>query len=131
MKRMAGIIIILLTLTTFPFTIQAQPSSAMLEDAFYSVLFPKINESIQNYYGIQKKYDCPKIVSMKKVYSGTYVFVTVIEVTKYEGPEDGQPKPPFDKVSITFNNEDGEWQVQKIKVTRLPDNTKINCRKPI
>ncbi|MBO9128348.1 DUF3888 domain-containing protein [Bacillus sp. 165] len=117
-------------LTMAPFAVQAEPSFTMLEDAFYSVLFPKINEAVQQYYGMQKKYDCPTIVSMKKVYSGTYLFAATIEITKYEGKEYEPPKPPFDKVLITFSNKEGEWEVQTIKVVHLPDNTKVNCRKP-
>ncbi|MFX3659558.1 MAG: DUF3888 domain-containing protein [Ectobacillus sp.] len=114
-----------------PLHLQAQQSPEMLEDALYSVLFPQINRAIEKHYGTLKKYDCPKIVHMKKMYSGTYMFEAKIEVIKYEGRMDEPPGPPFDRVTITFNNEEGEWTVQHVSVQRLPDSTELNCRKPM
>lgn len=107
------------------------PSFPMLEDAFYSVLFPQINEAIQKSYGEQKKYDCPKIAEMKKLYSGTYLFQSSIELITYNQKPQGKPEPPFEKVTITFDNEQGEWEVKSTKKTRLPDTTKLTCRKPV
>ncbi len=40
------------------------------------------------------------------MYSGTYLFQASIEVTKYERVV-GKIAPPFEKVTITFNNEEG------------------------
>ncbi|MDM5154041.1 DUF3888 domain-containing protein [Bacillus sp. DX1.1] len=114
-----------------PTVFAAQYTPPLLEDALYSVLFPQINAAIQKQYGKQKPYDCPKIVSMKKLYSGTYLFRTVIEVTKYESGAGGKILPPFEKVSITFENDEGEWSVKKIDVKRLPNDTKLNCKKVI
>ncbi|XLP23527.1 DUF3888 domain-containing protein [Bacillus toyonensis] len=108
----------------------AQYDAPLMEDALYSVLFPKINKAIEKQYGSLKPYQCPKIISLKKVYSGTYLFQTVIEVTKYE-QIGGKIVPPFEKVTITFNNEEGEWEVTKIIVKRLPNDTKLNCKKTI
>ncbi|MGY1461178.1 DUF3888 domain-containing protein [Bacillus toyonensis] len=108
----------------------AQYDAPLMEDALYSVLFPKINKAIEKQYGSLKPYQCPKIISLKKVYSGTYLFQTVIEVTKYERIG-GKIVPPFEKVTITFNNEEGEWEVTKIIVKRLPNDTKLNCKKTI
>ncbi|WP_434166554.1 DUF3888 domain-containing protein [Bacillus thuringiensis] len=108
----------------------AQYDAPLMEDALYSVLFPKINKAIEKQYGSLKPYQCPKIISLKKVYSGTYLFQAVIEVTKYERVG-GKNVPPFEKVVITFNNEEGEWEVTKILVKRLPDNTELNCKKTI
>ncbi|EJQ52888.1 Uncharacterized protein BWINRASL_01315 [Bacillus mycoides] len=108
----------------------AQYDAPLMEDALYSVLFPKINKAIEKQYGTLKPYQCPKIISIKKVYSGTYLFQAIIEVTKYEQVE-GKILPPFEKVAITFNNEEGEWEVTKIIVKRLPNDTKLNCKKTI
>ncbi|EOP30117.1 hypothetical protein IG5_00652 [Bacillus toyonensis] len=108
----------------------AQYDAPLMEDALYSVLFPKINKAIEKQYGSLKPYQCPKIISLKKVYSGTYLFQTVIEVTKYE-QIGGKIVPPFEKVTITFNNEEGEWEVTNIIVKRLPNDTKLNCKKTI
>ena len=108
----------------------AQYDAPLMEDALYSVLFPKINKAIEKQYGSLKPYQCPKIISLKKVYSGTYLFQTVIEVTEYE-QIGGKIVPPFEKVTITFNNEEGEWEVTKIIVKRLPNDTKLNCKKTI
>ncbi|MGE7882413.1 DUF3888 domain-containing protein [Bacillus sp. NPDC094077] len=108
----------------------AQYDTPLMEDALYSVLFPKINKAIEKQYGSLKPYQCPKIISLKKVYSGTYLFRAVIEVTKYE-QVGGKIVPPFEKVTITFNNEEGEWEVVKFSVKRLPDDTKLNCKKTI
>ncbi|QWH87987.1 DUF3888 domain-containing protein [Bacillus toyonensis] len=108
----------------------AQYDAPLMEDALYSVLFPKINKAIEKQYGSLKPYQCPKIISLKKVYSGTYLFQTVIEVTKYE-QIGGKIVPPFEKITITFNNEEGEWEVTKIIVKRLPNDTKLNCKKTI
>ncbi|EEL51514.1 hypothetical protein bcere0022_11510 [Bacillus cereus Rock3-44] len=114
-----------------PAAMAAQYDVPLVEDALYSVLFPKINVAIEKHYGKLKPYDCPKIVSLKKTYSGTYLFQAVIEVTKYEAGIGGKVLPPFEKVSITFNNDEGEWIVQKIDIKRLPNGTKLNCKKPI
>ncbi|WP_459501075.1 DUF3888 domain-containing protein [Bacillus sp. C1] len=100
----------------------------LLEDALYSVLFPQINVAIQKHYGKQKPYECPKIVSLKKMYSGTYLFQAVIEVTKYEAIG-GKVLPPFEKIKITFDNDEGEWTVKKIEIKHLPKDTKLNCKK--
>ncbi|EEK62862.1 hypothetical protein bcere0025_12770 [Bacillus cereus F65185] len=108
----------------------AQYDAPLMEDALYSVLFPKINKAIEKQYGSLKPYQCPKIISLKKVYSGTYLFQASIEVTKYERVA-GKIAPPFEKVTITFNNEEGEWEVTKVLVKRLPDDTKLNCKKTI
>ncbi|MGE7889611.1 DUF3888 domain-containing protein [Bacillus cereus] len=115
---------------TSPSVSVAQYDAPLMEDALYSVLFPKINKAIEKQYGSLKPYQCPKIISLKKVYSGTYLFQAVIEVTKYERVG-GKNVPPFEKVTITFNNEEGEWEVTKILVKRLPDNTELNCKKTI
>ena len=117
-------------LFTSPSVSVAQYDAPLMEDALYSVLFPKINKAIEKQYGSLKPYQCPKIISLKKVYSGTYLFQTVIEVTKYE-QIGGKIVPPFEKVTITFNNEEGEWEVTKIIVKRLPNDTKLNCKKTI
>ncbi|MDM5192769.1 DUF3888 domain-containing protein [Bacillus hominis] len=108
----------------------AQYDAPLMEDALYSVLFPKINKAIEKQYGTLKPYQCPKIISIKKVYSGTYLFQAIIEVTKYE-QVGGKILPPFEKVAITFNNEEGEWEVTKIIVKRLPNDAKLNCKKTI
>ncbi len=108
----------------------AQYDAPLVEDALYSVLFPKINKAIEKQYGNLKPYQCPKIIRLKKVYSGTYLFQAVIEVTKYE-QIGGKIVPPFEKVTITFNNEEGEWEVTNIVVKRLPNDTKLNCKKTI
>ncbi|KFM98915.1 DUF3888 domain-containing protein [Bacillus clarus] len=114
-----------------PVTFAAQYDAPLMEDALYSVLFPKINEAIEKQYGKLKPYDCPKIISLKKLYSGTYLFQAVIEVTKYESGIGGKVLPPFEKISITFNNDEGEWTVTKVIVKRLPNDTKLNCKKTI
>lgn len=43
----------------------AQYDAPLIEDALYSVLFPKINEAIEKQYGKLKPFDCPKIISLK------------------------------------------------------------------
>lgn len=109
----------------------AQYDAPLMEDALYSVLFPKMNEAIEKQYGKLKPFDCPKIISLKKLYSGTYLFQAVIEITKYESGIGGKVLPPFEKISMTFNNEEGEWTVTKISIKRLPNDTKLNCKKTI
>ncbi|MEI4830389.1 DUF3888 domain-containing protein [Bacillus sp. FJAT-53711] len=131
MKKICCFILSCFILLGNPASFSAEHEPLLLEDALYSVLFPRINEAIQKHYGKQKPYDCPKIVSMKKMYSGTYLFRTSIEIIKYEPGTGGRKLPPFEKVTITFDNDSGEWTVKNIDVKRLPDDTKINCRKPI
>ena len=82
-------------LFTSPSVSVAQYDAPLMEDALYSVLFPKINKAIEKQYGSLKPYKCPK------------------------------------KVTITINNEEGEWEVTKISVKRLPNDTKLNCKKTI
>ncbi|RWS43216.1 DUF3888 domain-containing protein [Bacillus mycoides] len=129
-KLLYFIVCISFMLFASPSVLIAQYDAPLMEDALYSVLFPKINKAIEKQYGSLKPYQCPKIISIKKVYSGTYLFQAIIEVTKYE-QVGGKILPPFEKVAITFNNEEGEWEVTKIIVKRLPNDTKLNCKKTI
>ncbi|CAM4113406.1 hypothetical protein BAMA_13580 [Bacillus manliponensis] len=131
MKKICSILFCLFVLLGNPAVPSAQYSPLLLEDALYSVLFPQINQAIQKHYGKQKPYECPKLVSMKKVYSGTYMFRTVIQVIKYEPGTGGQILPPFERVRITFENDEGEWEVKNLEVKRLPNDTKLKCPKPI
>lgn len=129
-KRMYAAVTCFFLYSSSP-ALASAPSLPMLEDAFFSVLFPQINAEIQKSYGEQKKYDCPEIVEMKKLYSGTYLFQSSIEVITYNQKPQGKPEPPFEKVRITFDNEQGEWEVKSTKLTRLPDSTSLTCRKPV
>ncbi|MDG4656869.1 DUF3888 domain-containing protein [Ectobacillus antri] len=126
MKRLT--ILLCMCLYSIPLQVNAD---AMLEDAFFSVLFPKINGALEKRFGVLKKYDCPKIVSMNKMVNGTYLFRATLEVIVYEQQPGQEPKPPFQKVSINFNNEDGEWEAKELQVTSLPNSTKLTCRKPV
>ncbi|QWG27359.1 DUF3888 domain-containing protein [Bacillus mycoides] len=130
-KLLYFIVCISFMLFVSPSVSVAQYDAPLMEDALYSVLFPKMNEAIEKQYGKLKPFDCPKIISLKKLYSGTYLFQAVIEITKYESGIGGKVLPPFEKISMTFNNEEGEWAVTKISIKRLPNDTKLNCKKTI
>ncbi|PGT18830.1 hypothetical protein COC96_09000 [Bacillus cereus] len=130
-KLLYLIVCISFVLFVSPSVSVAQYDAPLMEDALYSVLFPKINEAIEKQYGKLKPFDCPKIISLKKLYSGTYLFQAVIEITKYESGIGGKVLPPFEKISMTFNNEEGEWTITKISIKRLPNDTKLNCKKPM
>lgn len=131
MKKLCSILFCSFVLLVNPVVSLAQYEPLLLEDALYSVLFPQINKAFQDHYGKQKPYACPKLVTMKKVYSGTYLFYTVVEVIKYERGPDGQKLPPFERVRITFQNDEGEWEVKKLEIKRLPNDVKLKCPKPI
>lgn len=131
MKKLCSILFCSFVLLVNPVVSLAQYEPLLLEDALYSILFPQINKAIQNHYGKQKPYECPKLVTMKKKYSGTYLFYAVIEVIKYERGTGGQTLPPFERVRITFQNDEGEWEVKKLEVKRLPNDTELKCPKPI
>lgn len=57
----------------------AQYDAPLMEDALYSVLFPKINKAIEKQYGSLKPYQCPKIISLKKCIAVHIYFKQVLK----------------------------------------------------
>ncbi len=66
-------------LFTSPSVSVAQYDAPLMEDALYSVLFPKINKAIEKQYGSLKPYQCPKIISLKKCIAVHIYFKQVLK----------------------------------------------------
>lgn len=92
------------------------------DEILLSTLYPKINEQIENEFGVMKKYDCVKVISIKKKYKNALVFEAKVNVIVYEGNK----KPPYHLLSFTFSNEEGTWGLVSFENKKLPNNFSLN-----
>nr|WP_275583708.1 DUF3888 domain-containing protein [Priestia taiwanensis] len=105
---------------------QVYAAKASYNEAFLSTLFPKMNTMIEKRYGILRQYDCVKILSLTKKYPQAYVYETKVELITYTG----NYEPPFERLTFTLNNEEGDWNVVKMNVLKLPNSFTFSCKKP-
>jgi hypothetical protein len=124
MKRLYIIVCLLLC---FSFASgHAYAVKASYEEAFLSTLFPKINKMVEKRYGILRQYECVKVVSLTKKYPHAYVYETNVQLITYTG----NYEPPFEQLTFTLNNEEGDWDVKKLQVVKLPNTFSFACKKP-
>lgn len=101
----------------------------LLEDLLFAKFFPDISRAMVVHYGESKQFMCPRIVDLKKRWSGSYLFEVTLEVETFEGPHN----PPHDLVTITFRNDERGWQVKQFTAKRLArgEHRHPPCRDPL
>jgi hypothetical protein len=120
---------IMLFCITIPLNINAQPTqyTELLEDTILALLFPRIQESIEHHLGSPKQFFCQQIIKVKKRDPGSFYFSITVQVQTFEGAHN----PPYDLVTITFNNFSGGWKETNFESRRLNPEEMIRCRNPV
>ncbi|SMQ81647.1 Protein of unknown function [Bacillus sp. OV166] len=89
------------------------------DDVIINLLFPFIYKEIEKHYGEPKQFYNQKILKIKKLREGSYLFNVTVQVTTFEGAHN----PPYDLVTITFSNKVSEdWRAIDFKSRRLKTN---------
>lgn len=128
MKKNIFILITFLTLfSNFPVqakTIAKNDDIQLRDDLILIMLYPSIQQELKKQYGEGKQTMCDKIIQIKKLPTGSYLFNVTVQVTTFEGAHN----PPNDLVTITFSNEKSiEWQAIDFKRKRLKTNEITKC----
>lgn len=98
------------------------------DDLILIMLYPSIQQELKKQYGEIKQNYCGKIIQIKRLPIGTYLFNVIVQVTTFEGAHG----PPNDLVTITFSNEKTiEWQAIDFKRKRLKPNEITKCGHPL
>lgn len=113
-KFMFVLLAVILIGCILPYKVGAQSEK---EEILLSTLYPKINEQIEKEFGVMKKYDCVKVISLKKKYKNALVFETKINVIVYEGNKN----PPYHLLTFTFSNDEGTWGLTSFENKKLPN----------
>ena len=88
-------------------------------DVIYILLYPFIQKELDKQYGNAPQTECDKIIQIKKLPIGTYLFHITVQAITFEGAHG----PPNDLVTITFSNEKTlEWRAFDFKRKRLKEN---------
>jgi len=101
-------------------------SEQTYQEVVLSLIFPTMNNELYKMFGPGEEYDCPSIVEIKKLYKGTYVYEVTLQVVAYKTNQ----KPPYTKVTMTFNNTNGEWNLVSTKKTSIMTKKLDPCRLP-
>ena len=89
------------------------------DDVISILLFPYIYKEIEKHYGEPKQFYNQRILKIKKLREGSYIFNVTVQVTTFEGAHN----PPYDLVTITFSNKVSEdWRAIDFKSRRLKPN---------
>jgi len=89
------------------------------DDVIINLLFPFIYKEIEKHYGEPKQFYNQKILKIKKLREGSFLFNVTVKVTTFEGAHN----PPYDLVTITFSNKVSEdWRAIDFKSRRLKPN---------
>ncbi|WP_066069680.1 DUF3888 domain-containing protein [Neobacillus soli] len=89
------------------------------DDVIINLLFPFIYKEIEKHYGEPKQFYNQKILKIKRLREGSYLFNVTVQVTTFEGAHN----PPYDLVTITFSNKVSEdWRAIDFKSRRLKPN---------
>ncbi|MDP4086122.1 MAG: DUF3888 domain-containing protein [Bacillota bacterium] len=124
-----SLLILIACLTFFSYSpVQAETVTKndlqLREDLIFIMLYPSIQQELKKQYGEIKQNYCGKILQIKKLPIGTYLFNVTVQVTTFEGAHG----PPNDLVTITFSNEKSiESQAIDFKRRRLKPNEKTKC----
>ncbi|MFJ8235401.1 DUF3888 domain-containing protein [Ureibacillus sp. NPDC094379] len=119
-----GLLILIAFLTLFSYyPVQAETITEndvqLRDDLIYILLVPFIYKEIEKHYGEPKQFYNQRILKIKKLREGSYLFNVTVQVTTFEGAHN----PPYDLVTITFSNEDSEdWRAIDFKSRRLKPN---------
>ena len=94
------------------------------DDVIFIMLYPLIQQELEKQYGEAQQTECDKIIQIKKLPIGTYIFNVTVQAITFEGAHG----PPNDLVTITFSNEKTlEWHAIDFKRKRLKPNEIPKC----
>ncbi|MFD1928899.1 DUF3888 domain-containing protein [Sporosarcina siberiensis] len=89
------------------------------DDLILNLLYPSIQKELEKQYGAGKQFECQKIIQIKRLPVGTYLFNVTVQLITFEDAHG----PPNDLVTITFNNETSQdWHAIDFKRKRLKEN---------
>ncbi|MDQ1144064.1 hypothetical protein QE429_000891 [Bacillus sp. SORGH_AS 510] len=89
------------------------------EDVIITLLFPFIYREIEKHYGEPKQFYNQRVLKIKKLREGSYLFNVTVQVTTFEGAHN----PPYDLVTITFSNKnEQDWPAIDFRSRRLKTN---------
>src|SRR6478735_3003446 len=101
MKKSLLILIAFLTLFSYS-PVQAETITKndvqLRDDLIYILLVPLIYKEIEKQYSEPKQFYNQRILKIKKLREGSYLFNVTVQVTTFEGAHN----PPYDLVTITF-----------------------------
>ena len=124
-----SLLILLACLTLFSYSpVQAKTVTEndirLRDDLILNLLYPSIQKELEKQYGEGKQFECQKIIQIKRLPVGTYLFNVTVQLITFEDAHD----PPNDLVTITFNNETSlDWHVIDFKRKRLKPNEIPKC----
>lgn len=131
MKKLTLIIIAFLLFVPFvPVKAETETNNdiQLRDDLIFFMLYPSIQQELKKQYGEGKQIMCEKIIQIKKLPIGSYLFNVTVQVTTFEGAHN----PPNDLVTITFSNEKTlDWQAIDFKRKRLNPNEITKCTHPL
>ena len=119
-----SLLILLACLTLFSFSpVQAKTVTEndirLRDDLILNLLYPSIQKELEKQYGKGKQFECQKIIQIKRLPVGTYLFNVTVQLITFEDAHG----PPNDLVTITFNNETSlDWHAIDFKRKRLKPN---------
>ena len=94
------------------------------DDLILNLLYPSIQKELEKQYGEGKQFECEKIIQIKRLPVGTYLFNVTVQLITFEDAHG----PPNDLVTITFNNETSlDWHAIDFKRKRLKPNEIPKC----
>lgn len=89
------------------------------DEVIINLLYPFIYKEIEIHFGELKHFYNQRILKIKKLREGSYLFNVTVQVTTFEGAHN----PPYDLVTITFSNKDyADWRSIDFKSRRLKPN---------
>lgn len=124
-----SLLILLACLTLFSYSpVQAKTVTEndirLRDDLILNLLYPSIQKELEKQYGEGKQFECQKIIQIKRLPVGTYLFNVTVQLITFEDAHD----PPNDLVTITFNNETSlDWHAIDFKRKRLKPNEIPKC----
>lgn len=124
-----NLLILLACLTLFTYSpVQAKTVTEndiqLRDDLILNLLYPSIQKELEKQYGEGKQFECQKIIQIKRLPVGTYLFNVTVQLITFEDAHG----PPNDLVTITFNNETSlDWHAIDFKRKRLKQNEIPKC----
>ena len=124
-----SLLILLACLTLFSYSpVQAKTVTEndirLRDDVILNLLYPSIQKELEKQYGEGKQFECQKIIQIKRLPVGTYLFNVTVQLITFEDAHG----PPNDLVTITFNNETSlDWHAIDFKRKRLKPNEIPKC----
>ncbi|MFJ8235410.1 DUF3888 domain-containing protein [Ureibacillus sp. NPDC094379] len=124
-----SLLILLACLTLFSYSpVQAKTVTEndirLRDDLILNLLYPSIQKELEKQYGEGKQFECQKIIQIKRLPVGTYLFNVTVQLITFEDAHG----PPNDLVTITFNNETSlDWHAIDFKRKRLKTNEIPKC----